>query len=209
MTATARRPMRTPEEIVQHLRAIRSYFGFADEVLVPYLPLVQAREFLRAEAYTDGWTQHPQDADVIKNDMLTYLAFAWKKAEDHRGISASRSVEKMRAWLWLLGDDEALAFAKADKNYPNYGAPVLAYISRRYSQPMPTSPEVMRMVAGLPCRPGCDGCQQEILAMAKEPDAPGVSYTADRAIIAGLVSEVPPETVLLRTLGLEDPNGTK
>jgi hypothetical protein len=81
------------------------------------------------------------------------MAFAWGKARDHRGISASRSVEKMRTWVWLLDDPEITA------NYQNYGAPILRAICERYGFPIPDGDDMRRMSEGEPCRDGCDeGC---------------------------------------------------
>ena len=135
--------MRTPDEIVARIREIDSFFGWTNEVLVPYLPWEWAREFLTPEGVKehDGkWAARSQEEAAIKQEMLDYLPLAWEKAEDQRGLSAGRSIEKMCAWLWLLGDEEALAFAEDEgSNYRPYGVSILAYLSRRYDQPIPAA----------------------------------------------------------------------
>ena len=99
------------------------------------------------------------DRAVIIADMASYMGFAWSKAEDHRGLSSARSISKMQAWLWLLGDDELYAYASGEGNYPQYGAPILARISAKYGFAVPQSEGLRRMIKGLPCVESCkDGC---------------------------------------------------
>lgn len=62
--------------------------------------------------------------------MKDYISFAWEKANDKRGISANRSIEHFKGWLWLLGDEEVVEYLKA--NYTPYGKPGLAYICKKY-----------------------------------------------------------------------------
>jgi len=88
------------------------------------------------------------------------MEFAWGKIEDHRGISANRSIEKMEAWLWLLDDEETLA-ALEEAPYKNYGAPKLKVICDKYGFPVPQDETIQNMIASRPCREGCqDGCGQ-------------------------------------------------
>ncbi len=156
---------RTPDAIVKRAQDTSQLFGFQAEVLVEYLTFDQAKPLLKPETQTDpnapaNWGDvKAQTDDQILADLRDYMAFAWGKVRDHRGISAGRSIEKMRAWLWLLGDDEALAFADADRNYPQYGAPVLAFICRRFNLPIPDGDDLANMIDGRPCEPGCQqGC---------------------------------------------------
>jgi len=65
------------------------------------------------------------------------VAFGWGKVRNHRGLSADRTILKMKAWLWLLGDDELEAFAADYANYPQYGAPILKAICEKYDFPIP------------------------------------------------------------------------
>lgn len=100
--------------------------------------------------------------EAILAEMADYMGFAWDKALDHRGLSAGRSVEKIKAWLFLLGDTEAVEFADQDENYPQYGCPVLMYVSQRYGLAVPRDDAAARMASGRHC--GADypcGCEQE------------------------------------------------
>ncbi len=67
--------------------------------------------------------------NVIKA-MQDYMSFAWEKANDKRGISANRSIDHFKGWLWLLGDEEGLRYLKV--NYAPYGKPGLAYVCKKY-----------------------------------------------------------------------------
>lgn len=128
-------------------------FGFGAEVLGVHIP--------------EGWQpgheheteNHPLTEEYVRTQAVNYLQFAFGKALDHRGISASRSVMKMREYAWLLGLDEAVAFADDDKNYPNYGVPVLKHMARALGVPLP--PEIEKWEDGAMCNPHCEeGCGQ-------------------------------------------------
>lgn len=153
--------MRTVQEIVAHCKENKSFFGFDKEILVPYLPFADAKQFLKKDTteadFTDGWKQREQDRDAVIKQMADYLDFAWEKAENHRGLSASRSVEKMETWLWLLGDDENLAKFQAAP-FAMYGCPQLKIVAEAYKLPIPESDVIAKMLAGESCRPGCRDC---------------------------------------------------
>lgn len=93
--------------------------------------------------------------------MLDYMPFALGKAQDHRGLSASRSIDHFRAWLWMLSDDETLGFCDVEENYTNYGAPILREICENYGFDTPAETWFANMASGGPCSPDCrDGCGQ-------------------------------------------------
>lgn len=152
--------MRTYEEIAARCRDSESLFGFHLDVLVPYLPYEYAKEFLKEEAIEEEWNKKviPLTEENIKLRLADYMKFAWGKAADHRGLSASRSIEKIAEWCWLLGDDDSVEFANEDKNYAMYGAPILAYVCRKHDFPIPMTGDLKRMIDGQPCHKDCHGC---------------------------------------------------
>src|SRR3990167_6879316 len=131
--------MKTMDEILDYYQSIKvtDFDNFAAEVLLIYLDEDHLKQFLGSDAPLVSW--QPQElSDVrILQDMKGYMKFAWGKVADHRGISASRSVTKMAAWLWLLGDEETLSFVQDESHYPYYGAPILAKICEKYGFPVP------------------------------------------------------------------------
>lgn len=156
--------MRTPEEIITeiHHRA-DGFFDFTGEVLPQYLPFSHAQEFLKPEVTASEWDQMSKSPtpETILSDMRTYMDFAWGKVLDHRGLSASRSVSKMRAWLWLLGDDDLAAMCESEADYPQYGAPILKAICTKYGFEVPRGDGVERMAQGHACTSDClDGCRE-------------------------------------------------
>ena len=152
--------MRTTKEIVEHYAEIkdRDLLGFQAEVFLSYLSADEVRPFCKPDADLRTWEPEALTEEVVTDEMGDYMEFAWGKVRDHRGISAGRSVEKMEAWLWLLGRDDLLG-AVAGAGYENYGAPQLKVICDALGFPVPESDELGRMIQGEPCRPGCDeGC---------------------------------------------------
>lgn len=158
--------MRTSAEIVARIRAVAKddFFGFERTDLMAYLPFEDAAQFLQGddvtpENYAAQGMPFPLERDHALMEMREYMDFAWGKATGHRGLSASRSMSHMRAWLWLLEDDELVAFLDDPKSYPQYGAPVLMAICRKYQIEAPEREDVIRMSQGLPCTPNCtEGC---------------------------------------------------
>lgn len=152
--------MRTDDEIVDriHERETEDHFGFETLDLMSVLPFSSAREFLKPEATVETFgTPNDRTREVVLKTMSDYMAFAWDKALDHRGVSAGRSVAHFRSWVWLLGDEDFAAINR--ENYPQYGAPVLKAVCERFGFLMPDSEDAGRMAAGLPCRPDCrEGC---------------------------------------------------
>lgn len=153
--------MRTEQEIIERYEKVKAddFFGFTGEVLLPYLSADAVRPFCKPDADLSDWKQLPADHDAVMAETADYMAFAWGKVQDHRGISASRSVDKITAFAWLLGRDDVVA-AIEDAEYTNYGAPKLLVACKMLGLPWPESTDVQRMSEGLSCRPeGCnEGC---------------------------------------------------
>ena len=144
--------MRTQDEIVAHIRDDKSLFNFAGEALVCFLDFEHAKPFLVGDATEAAWDEQrtPFTEEAVRSALADYMDFAWGKVEDHRGISASRSVDKCSSYVWLLGDDATLAAVEA-AGYAQYGAPKLAVICAAYGLPIPSDEAVQRMIRGEAC----------------------------------------------------------
>jgi hypothetical protein len=143
--------MRTIEEVRARFnnqaRCNEDVFGFGSEVLGVFLP----------EVLGEGAAPDPFTEEHVLKEARSYLAFAFDKAINHRGLSAGRSVIKMREYAWILGMDDAVAFADDDANYAQYGVPVLKRMAASLNVEIPR--EIAEWVDGGPCRPGCgEGC---------------------------------------------------
>lgn len=155
--------MRTAAEAVAwyNTRKGDDLFGFAGEIIFQYIPFEVAKPYLTPEATQAEWEADlkPLTHEQCLTDARAYMAFAWEKVADHRGLSAGRSVIKLTAWCALLGEDELVAFANDESHYKQYGAPILKAISERLGFPIPDDARLVRMADGLPCRPDCEeGC---------------------------------------------------
>lgn len=120
---------RTDEEILHRISEIGhgDFLGFERSDLIGYLPFDKARPHLTEGAAEEQWTQEPRDRDSILKQMHEYMSFAWEKANNMRGISASRSMSHYSAWSWMIGED----FGDL-QDYEFYGKPHLVAICERF-----------------------------------------------------------------------------
>ena len=124
--------MRATEEILSRIAEVEKddWMGTQRSDLVCYLPWSAAASFLKDGATEDAWDPAAADSESVRNDMQNYMEFAWSKANNCRGISASRSIDHMRVWLWMLGRDAASVWV--DATYYNYGKPQLRAICEAF-----------------------------------------------------------------------------
>jgi hypothetical protein len=123
------RTRRTPDEIVARIEEVgpQDIFGHQVNDLVEFLPYDRAIRFLKEGITSEDWGARRQEtpAELVRD----YLPFAWEKANECRGLSAGRSLEHMKAWLWLDGLDKVLPRLS---NYDCYGKGQLVLISEIY-----------------------------------------------------------------------------
>jgi hypothetical protein len=125
---------RTQEEILEKIRTEKEndILGFYIPFLMDYLDFENVKPFLnkdylqKIEEGKERWEKHTDP----EKDIWDYMKFAWEKANGCRGISAERSLEHFRAWLWLDGED---GLAELMENHTHYGKPQLVAISKRYA----------------------------------------------------------------------------
>lgn len=155
-------PRRTQEEILARIEAVAKddMFGFRREVLLVALDYENARPFLKPETTNEVWSGIQVCPCDWESAARSYYDFALGKIEDHRGISASRSVDKLREYAWLLGRDDVIEAMDAAE-YPQYGAPKVKAFAATFGLEWPDGETFRRMAEGLPCTDDCDeGCSQ-------------------------------------------------
>ncbi|GAA3851772.1 hypothetical protein GCM10023084_02490 [Streptomyces lacrimifluminis] len=116
---------RSQDEIFARAQAADDMFGWAHEVLLPYLDFEHAKPVLNDGVTADEWAKYAKDPAKVREGAHSYYVFALGKIEDERGISAERSVIKLREYAWLMGMDAVVA-AMDEAPYPQYGAPKVA-----------------------------------------------------------------------------------
>jgi hypothetical protein len=154
--------MREPREIVLRIKQQQQVpMSFEPEVLIPYLAFEDAKPFLNEKATQEEWDKVRQayTREVVLAEAKRYMAdYGWPKCQDHRGISASRTIQKMTAWAWLLSE-EALLEKMHSTPYENYGAPILKVVCEHFTWPIPDDQATQRMMQGKPCTDNCEaGC---------------------------------------------------
>lgn len=106
------------------------FMGFKSEVAINYVTVKDNPEFFvlgYIEDIKNGITDDIiiPDVNETAQDFLDYMVFAWMKAFDERGISASRSVEKLEAWMLILSRPDVAEVLRDPDNYNPYGRPAL------------------------------------------------------------------------------------
>lgn len=147
---------RTQDEIKARYDASTDMFGFDREVLAESMDLTTLAAAGYGVSQLDDW--EPTAGAQLEDKARDYLTFAIGKVEDHRGISADRSVTKLREYAWLMGRDDVVAAMDAE-DYAQYGAPMLRAFAVALGWPWPESDALSRMAEGLPCSDDCEeGC---------------------------------------------------
>jgi len=117
--------MRTAEEIIKRIEDRREddFLGFEWPFYLDGLTFEQAKPYLKEDATGEGWKV--KTVAEIRQEAIDYMSFAWDKANNCRGISASRSISHYQAWLWMLGEDWSDSLWD---DYEYYGKPQLVRI---------------------------------------------------------------------------------
>jgi len=119
-------------------------FGFACEVLIDYISFEDAKPHLKEDYIQKVETKEEKwevisDINEAAQDFLDYMNFAWGKAEDERGISASRSIIKLGMWLWIMNREDLCGIINDDDLYNPYGAPALIEVCNAMGIKVPES----------------------------------------------------------------------
>ena len=149
---------KTIEEVAEHIKLKSGFFDFTFDALVEFTTFdaLKALGLLKEDAEPwDTTKDAPRTREGVVEVMRDYMSFAWEKCRDHRGLSASRSVNRFEAWLWIL--DEPLDVEEV--GYANYGAPFLMAICEKYGFDVPEGSDLPRMARGESCEQDCQmGC---------------------------------------------------
>lgn len=151
---------RTEEDIIKRMESIKNddFFGTIRTDLLEFLSFDAARPYLKPEVTHEKWgeIQRTPTKEGVMSRMQEYMDFALEKAKHHRGLSASRSIDHYRAWIWLLGEDDQIHWER----WGQYGCGVLKQIGEKYAIALPINQSWFdNMSRGDRCQPDCDeGC---------------------------------------------------
>jgi len=107
--------------------------GFETDEYKECLDFEHVKEYLKDGVTPEKWNEVIETRDM-HDVMKDYMPFAFEKARDERGISASRSISHYIAWLWLADDNELW---KTIEEYHDYGIPQLTQICEYLGIPVP------------------------------------------------------------------------
>lgn len=123
--------MRTQKEIINRIkeRLKEDILGFEWNEYLPALTKESAEslkgDLIKPDADLTDWPNAYDSDEAVYTRMKDCMSFAWDKALNERGISATRSIMHYMAWLWLVGEDD---FDDLMDNYCSYGKPQLKRI---------------------------------------------------------------------------------
>lgn len=123
--------MRTQEQIVQQIenRKDSDFLGFETDEYFRFLDYEHAKQYLKEGTKPEQWGEPSENStEGILKIMLDYMPFAWDKANNCRGISASRSISHYKAWIWMLNDSCQID----EDSYRFYGKDLLRMICKQY-----------------------------------------------------------------------------
>lgn len=158
--------MKTQKEVADKIdylleNLFDDFMGFQRNDLLRFIDYKHIKHLLKEEVTEQEWDKDvlPLSEEVIRKEMEKDMDFATNKALNHRGISAVRSIETMKAYVWLLEDMESYDYLCDHGNFQNYGMPMLKFIADKYKIAFPCSEAAENMAAGKPCEPDCiEGC---------------------------------------------------
>lgn len=109
--------MRSQIEILRRIKEVEKddFFGFQTSDLLSYLEYENAKPYLKEGVTEQEWKVEKR---TPKEVMINYMEFAWEKANNKRGLSASRTLDHYTSWLWLDGDE---TLYKTLSRYQYYG----------------------------------------------------------------------------------------
>lgn len=139
--------LKSQEEIVAKIEEITAdpqMFDFRTDIFISCLSYDNAKKYLIPEfieKYEKGEEKWIFPSPLIKvaQDFVDYMAFAWGKAENQRSLSASRSINKLSAWLWVLDRSDLETLIDNDELYNPYGAPALIAVCEKLGIEVPNS----------------------------------------------------------------------
>lgn len=130
---------RTPAEIIARMDEVaklgRDALGVERSRLLEALPFVDAKKFLVGDhPHTpESWeAARTKTVEQAQAQIVDYLEFAWVKANQCNGTSTTRSISHFRGLLWLIGDNETLAFLEDPESYAYFGKPQLVKLCERF-----------------------------------------------------------------------------
>ncbi len=117
-------------------RAPVDMLGFEVDEYTPYMSIEGVRP-LANEGVTDETLKETQltlNRGEMVADMERYMEFAFEKANNQRGISASRSIQHYIAWTWLAGDYDLSTRINTvfENEYLEFGISILQGICEFY-----------------------------------------------------------------------------
>lgn len=116
---------RSSAEIFARAQAADDPFGWAMGLLLSYCDYETVLPLLNDGVTAEDWAKGADRPEKIGEAARSYYIFALGKIADERGISAERSVIKLREYAWLMGRDDVVDAMDAAP-YPSYGAPKVA-----------------------------------------------------------------------------------
>jgi hypothetical protein len=129
--------MLTKRQIIQAFQAGRTTHtldGRDLNRLVEFFTPAEAVEMGLTVVEGADWKAKEWTNEAVLVELKGDLEFAFQKALNKRGISASLMVEVVKMWMWVLEDPLE---HESDRLYAQYGLPFLKAVAVKYELPNP------------------------------------------------------------------------
>lgn len=127
--------MKTASELCSWVESNKDdVLGFMRSAAAEVVPFSAIpKSWLKDDATPPDGPEVEYNRETVLDRMREYMDFAWEKALDERGISASRSIHRYQAWCYALGEYDDIDWDA----YDSYGKPILRQLCEKYAFPIP------------------------------------------------------------------------
>lgn len=125
---------------MRSFKEMKKFIEKNDLLGMTYGDIVDCLSYEKAKEYlTDDYIKKIESGEVkweeyneytIIKKIKEYLNFAWVKANNQRGLSASRSIKHFQNWFYMFNNKYCNELVKVLEDYEYYGKPWLVIISK-------------------------------------------------------------------------------
>lgn len=136
--------------------------GSMRAIMLRFLPYTKIQDQLKQDVDVFAYEQSGVRLDLDKMIVESYIARivkrGWVMANKHAALEAKRNMLRLISLLWIA-DDPLESYANNQKNYAQFGCPILLRVGHEYGVEIPPNlPKLKLMAQGRRCSHECKKC---------------------------------------------------